>query len=67
MRNDWIFDAVQAEVAYRTEELKKAGRLARVVEDRRRRWWGRFPEVEVPRQRDGEAEELAGYPVRRAG
>jgi len=51
MRNDWIFDAVQAEVAYRTEELYKAGRGTRPV--RRRRWQlGRkHAEVKIPRQR----------------
>ncbi|HVW41258.1 MAG TPA: hypothetical protein VHC18_07905 [Amycolatopsis sp.] len=51
MRNDWIFDAVQAEVAYRTEELYKAGRGTRPV--RRRRWLRgrRQPEVSIPAQR----------------
>jgi hypothetical protein len=48
MRNDWIFDAVQAEVAYRTAELHKAGRPMR-----RRRWRlrRRTPEARVPEQR----------------
>ncbi|TNC29005.1 hypothetical protein [Amycolatopsis alkalitolerans] len=49
MRNDWIFDAVQAEVAYRTEELHKAWPAGR----KRRRWrlGRRIPEVHVPQQR----------------
>ncbi|GAA5156971.1 MULTISPECIES: hypothetical protein [Amycolatopsis] len=49
MRNDWIFDAVQAEVAYRTEELHKAWPAG----GKRRRWrlGRRMPEVKVPQQR----------------
>ncbi|WP_236788495.1 hypothetical protein [Amycolatopsis sp. GM8] len=49
MRNDWIFDAVQAEVAYRTEEIYKSW----PAEHKRRRWrlGRRTPEVHVPRQR----------------
>ncbi|WP_158882756.1 hypothetical protein [Amycolatopsis anabasis] len=59
MRNDWIFDAVQAEVAYRTEELRKAGRGSRVVSPKRR-WklpWSRSTEVRIPEQRRGEHEQ----------
>lgn len=48
MRNDWIFDAVQAEVAYRTEEIYKS-RAA--VPKRRWRLGRRIPEVHVPEQR----------------
>ncbi|HJQ48585.1 MAG TPA: hypothetical protein VJ870_20015 [Amycolatopsis sp.] len=51
MRNDWIFEAVQAEVAYRQEKLYKAGRGTRPI--RRRRWLGgrKQAEVTIPEQR----------------
>ncbi|KAA9158410.1 hypothetical protein FPZ12_022735 [Amycolatopsis acidicola] len=57
MRNDWIFDAVQAEVAYRTEMNFRAGRPASA----RRRWrlGRRIPEVTVPEQRRPGHEETA--------
>ncbi|TVT50091.1 hypothetical protein FNH05_16285 [Amycolatopsis rhizosphaerae] len=48
MRNDWIFDAVQAEVAYRTEQIHRAARAGRPS---RRRRWRRVSEVRVPEQR----------------
>lgn len=51
MREDWIFDRMEAEVAYRTEELYKAsGGLGG------RRWWlprRRSARVLVPEQRSG--------------
>lgn len=51
MREEWIFDRMQAEVAYRTEELYKA----RGVGGRGgRRWWRlrrRPAGVPVPEQR----------------
>lgn len=55
MRNDWIFDAVQAEVAYRTEEIYKAWPTGQ----KRRRWrLGRkTPEVQVPEQRRPSSDE----------
>lgn len=55
MRNDWMFDAVLAEVAYRTEELHKAWPTRR----RTRRWriGRRIPEVTVPQQRRPSAAE----------
>lgn len=55
MRNDWIFDAVLAEVAYRTEELHKAWPAGR----RARRWrpGRKSPEVSIPRQRRPSAAE----------
>ncbi|GAB3006823.1 hypothetical protein LWP59_29425 [Amycolatopsis acidiphila] len=57
MRNDWIFDAVQAEVAYRTEELYKSWPAAQ----KRRRWrlGRRVPEVQVPEQRRPSRDEVA--------
>lgn len=56
MRNDWMFDAVLAEVAYRTEELQKAWPAKRRA---RRRWrWGTgVPEVSVPRPRQPSRDE----------
>lgn len=52
MREDWIFDRMEAEVAYRTEELYKAssGGLGG------RRWWQprrRSARLSVPEQRRG--------------
>jgi hypothetical protein len=47
MRNELILDAVQAEVAYRTEELYKAGRTAQ----RPWRFGRRAAEPVVPEQR----------------
>ena len=51
MPNDWIFDAVQAEVAYRTSERYKAGPGTRPV--RRRRWplGRRRAEIRLPEPR----------------
>lgn len=62
MLNDWIFDAVQAEVAYRTEENYRAGRPSKP----RRRWLlgRRVPEVTVPEQRRPDHEESALTGVR---
>ena len=62
MRNDWIFDAVQAEVAYRTEELHKAWPAG----PKRRRWriGRKTPEVAVPRQRRPSRDEVAVSSVR---
>jgi hypothetical protein len=51
MRNEWIFDAVQAEVAYRTEALYKASGAGWSAGGR---WWRlgrRKAEVMVPEQR----------------
>ncbi|AXB43887.1 hypothetical protein [Amycolatopsis albispora] len=54
MRTDWMWDAVQAEVAYRTDELRRAGRLTRVVRSTRPyRWLSSKPRVHIPQQRDG--------------
>ena len=58
MRNDWIFDAVQAEVAYRTEELYKAGRRGtRPVRRRRWRLGRKNPEIKIPEQRQPSRDE----------
>ncbi|GAB3584550.1 hypothetical protein GCM10027445_60880 [Amycolatopsis endophytica] len=52
MRNELMFDAVMAEVAYRREQLEKAGRPGR-------RWFGRRSvEVRVPEQRRPSTDEL---------
>jgi hypothetical protein len=53
MNRELIYDAVQAEVAYRTEELRKAGRSARTLRSHRvaRFLRGRHAGVEVPEQR----------------
>jgi hypothetical protein len=53
MRGDWLFDAVQVEVAYRSEQLQKAGRSTWVGRAGRfgRRFRARKPaEVVVPAQ-----------------
>ncbi|MGC7100452.1 hypothetical protein ACPZ19_37720 [Amycolatopsis lurida] len=61
MRTDWMWDAVQAEVAYRNDELYRAGRLTRVVRGSRAFRWmkGNKPQVHIPRQRDGEHDRAA--------
>ncbi|NKQ53063.1 hypothetical protein HFP15_09230 [Amycolatopsis sp. K13G38] len=51
MRNDWIFDAVQAEVVYRTEELYKAGQGTRPLRRRRWRLGRKHAEIKIPEQR----------------
>ncbi|HET6504048.1 MAG TPA: hypothetical protein VFG87_25145 [Amycolatopsis sp.] len=55
MRNDWVFDLRQAEMAYRTEELYRARRGARRGARREGvRWWKRrrrSAEVQIPEQR----------------
>ncbi|WP_216205971.1 hypothetical protein [Amycolatopsis aidingensis] len=58
MRQDWIFQAVQAEVAYRTEELRKAAGIRWPGRAARRRRGANAPAqpVRVPRQRGGEHE-----------
>jgi hypothetical protein len=51
MRNDWMFDVRQAEMAYRTEELYRARRGARREGVR---WWKRRRRpvaVQIPEQR----------------
>ncbi|GAB3501678.1 hypothetical protein [Amycolatopsis cihanbeyliensis] len=61
MQQDWIFQAVQAEVAYRTEELRKAagGGWARRARRRMRPAQGALARpVRVPRPRGGEHEEI---------
>jgi hypothetical protein len=57
MRNDWIFDAVQAEVTYRTEQLYRAGRSHRPKRRRQWRLGSRVSEVRVPEQRRPAGEE----------
>ncbi|MFD4198638.1 hypothetical protein [Amycolatopsis thermoflava] len=53
MRNEIMYDAVMAEVAYRREQLEKASRPGR-------RWFGRAKaEVRVPEQRRPSPVELA--------
>lgn len=49
VREDWLFDRVQAEVVYRTEELHRArGNGGNNL----RRWWRlRRREITVPEQR----------------
>jgi hypothetical protein len=51
MRNDWIFDAVQAEVTYRTEQLYRAGRGYQPKRRWRWRLGSRIPQVRVPEPR----------------
>jgi hypothetical protein len=51
MRNDWIFDAVHAEVMYRTEQLARAGQGYQPKRRRRWRLGSRAPEVVVPEPR----------------
>lgn len=57
MREDWLFDRVQAEVAYRTEELHKArGNVNSGL-----RWWRRRrPEITVPEQRSPSHDQPVG-------
>ena len=53
MRSELMFDAVMAEVAYRREQLEKAGKPGR-------RWFTRRrAEVRVPEQRRPSTAELA--------
>lgn len=54
-RTDWLWDSVQAEVAYRTDELWRAGRITEVVQRTRPYRWLRRPdrEAKIPEQRDG--------------
>ncbi|UJW28125.1 hypothetical protein L3Q67_22800 [Saccharothrix sp. AJ9571] len=60
MRTDWMWDAVQAEVAYRNEELRRAGRLTWVMRSSRPfRWLSPRPHVHIPRQRDGSHDKAA--------
>lgn len=51
MAGEWILDGAQAEIAYRTAELRKAGRRASIG---RRGGWGfrarRATPVEIPEQ-----------------
>ncbi|MBK1788651.1 hypothetical protein JHE00_30360 [Prauserella sp. ASG 168] len=58
----WAWDAVQAEVAYRQEELRKSGRGGRA----RGRRWGRrgTTEVRIPEQRvtEHDAERATSLP-----
>jgi hypothetical protein len=53
MVGEWILDGAQAEIAYRTAELRKAGRRA-TVDQRGRSRWGfrarRATSVEIPEQ-----------------
>ncbi|MEU6644797.1 hypothetical protein ABZ863_19875 [Saccharomonospora sp. NPDC046836] len=52
MARDWAWDALHAEVSYRVEELRKAGRGNRP--GRERRWSrGLRRQVTVPHQRTG--------------
>ncbi|MEQ0557441.1 hypothetical protein ABJI51_00065 [Amycolatopsis sp. NEAU-NG30] len=57
MHSDLMLDAVRAEVAYRTEELRKAGRSAWAVRARRaaRHVRAAHTEVAVPAQQRREA------------
>ncbi|MFF5992097.1 hypothetical protein [Prauserella flavalba] len=64
MPGEWAWDAVRAEVAYRQEELRKAGRGAAAA--RRRRWSRAVPEVRVPEQRAGEYDADSPRVLRRA-
>ncbi|PXY33050.1 hypothetical protein DI005_26545 [Prauserella sp. PE36] len=64
MPGDWAWDAVRAEVAYRQDELRKAGRGAAAA--RRRRWGRAVPEPRIPEQRAGEYDAGGPEVLRRA-
>ncbi|WP_020671736.1 hypothetical protein [Amycolatopsis nigrescens] len=64
MRGDWYYDAVRVEIAYRAEDLNRAGRRRWVAErpaGRKPARWRRRrpPEVQVPEQRRADHDETA--------